>query len=238
MLAAGAAVVALVAIGVVLAVVLSGGSSGVSASTLPTNGSIQAGLPEAAAVHTMFAGIPQSGLTLGSPSAPVKMIEYIDLQCPYCQQFETQVFPDLVTKYIRTGKMSVEARTLDFIGPASSLGRKAMIAAGRQNKAFNFAELLYDNQGTENTGWLDDAMVARAAESIPGLDPRQLWHDRTSSDVAQQASTIDSQQSKDGVTSTPTIYVGKAGATPKQVTLSSPTDKQSVVQAIDAALGS
>ena len=31
-----------------------------------------------------------------------------------------------------------------------------MIAAGAQNKAFNFAQILYDNQGTENTGWLND----------------------------------------------------------------------------------
>ena len=78
---------------------------------------------------TLFKGIPQNGLTLGTPKAPVTMVEYIDLQCPICQQFETQVMPDIITKYVRTGKVKVEARVLDFIGPDSSRGRNAMIAA-------------------------------------------------------------------------------------------------------------
>jgi len=39
-------------------------------------------------------------MTLGSPFAKVLMVEYIDLQCPFCQQFETQVFPDIVAKYV------------------------------------------------------------------------------------------------------------------------------------------
>ena len=53
-------------------------------------------------------------------------------------------------------------------------GRNATIAAGLQNKAFDFAEILYDNQRTENTGWLTSAMVAQAAASIPGLNVPQL----------------------------------------------------------------
>ena len=31
-----------------------------------------------------------------------------------------------------------------------------MLAAAEQNKAFNFSQMLYYNQGTENTGWLTD----------------------------------------------------------------------------------
>ena len=37
----------------------------------------------------MFAGIPQHDTVLGDVSAPVTMVEYVDLQCPDCQQFET-----------------------------------------------------------------------------------------------------------------------------------------------------
>ena len=49
-----------------------------------------------------------------------------------------------------------------------------MIAACKQNRGFNFAQLLYFNQGPENGGWLDDAMVAAAATSIPGVNVAAL----------------------------------------------------------------
>ena len=54
-----------------------------------------------------------------------------------------------------------------------------MLAAAKQNKAFNFAQILYINQQTENTGWLTDDMVAQAAESIPGLNVHTLLTERS-----------------------------------------------------------
>src|SRR5262249_47014840 len=176
------------------------------------------------------------GLTLGSPAAPVTLVEYIDLQCPYCQQLETQVMPDIVERYVRPGKVKIEARPLDFIGPDSTRGRHAMIAAAQQGKAFNFAQLLYDNQGTENTGWLSDAVVANAAKSIPGLNPRRLVAEQGSSAVRQQASTFDRTATADGVQGTPTLFVGKSGARGTQVPLTSPQDSQSLIRALNAAL--
>ncbi|MDX6468157.1 MAG: hypothetical protein QOI27_3197 [Gaiellaceae bacterium] len=234
LIGAGAAA-ALIAVVVVLIVVFTGGGSS-APQGVPTVGSIAAGLPGSSEVAGYFKGIPQNGLTLGSPFAKVTMIEYIDLQCPYCQQFETQVLPGLVAKYVKTGKVKIEARVVDFIGPDSSRGRKAMIAAGEQNKAFNFAEVLYLNQGTENTGWLSDDMVASAAASIPGLKVPQLLADRSSAAVAKIASNFDADMLADKVQGTPAIFVGKAGTTPKPVAYQSVTDKATFDAALDAAL--
>jgi protein-disulfide isomerase len=234
LIGAGAAA-AVIAIAVVLIVVFTGGASS-TPKNVPTVGSIAAGLPGSPEVDRYFKGIPQNGMTLGSPSAKVTMIEYIDLQCPFCQQFDTQVFPTIVSKYVKTGKVKVEVRVLDFIGSDSSRGRKAMIAAGNQNRAFNFAEVLYFNQGTENTGWLNDAMVASAAASIPGLNVPKLLADQSSSSVAKAASTFDADAVKDKVSSTPTVLVGRNGTTPKQVAMQSATDEASLVAALDTAL--
>src|SRR5436190_13456661 len=74
-------------------------------------------LPGAAAVRRMFAGIPQNANVLGSPGAPVTLVEYIDVQCPYCQIFETKALPKLLTKYVRPGKVKIEARPIVAIGP-------------------------------------------------------------------------------------------------------------------------
>ena len=237
-LAIAGAVVVLVVIGIALGVVFSKGGGGVNASTLPTTGSVANGLTGASEVNALFKGIPQAGLTLGSPSAKVTLTEFIDLQCPFCQQFETQVMPSIVSRYVRSGKIKVVAKPLAFIGPDSVKGRKALLAAAEQGKAFNFAAVLYDNQGTENTGWLNDTMIAAAAESIPGLNPQKLFSERDTAAVARQATQIDNEGVAEKVSSTPTIFVGKGGSVGTQVHLSSPTDEASLTHALDAAIAS
>jgi protein-disulfide isomerase len=237
-LIAAAALIALIVLGVVLGIVFSGGSKTANVSALPTNGSVSEGLPGASDVRSMYKGIPQKGLVLGSPHAKVTLTEYIDLQCPYCQQFETTVMPDIVSSYVKTGKIKVEARPLAFIGPDSVRGRSAMIAAGEQGKAFNLAELLYINQGTENTGWLSDTMIADAARSIPGLNPRRLFAARNSSSVKATAAQVDAEGKANHVNQTPTLYVGTGAKLGSQVSLASPTDGASLTKALDAALAS
>jgi protein-disulfide isomerase len=238
-LAIGAAVVVLAAAGIGLALALSGGGSGIP-KNLPTYGSLANGLPGAADVQTMYGAIPQNGLVLGKPSAPVRMVIYIDLQCPLCQQFELQSMPTIVDKYVRTGKVQVEVKPWAFIGPDSGRGQAAMLAAAKQNKAFNFAQILYINQGIENTNWLTDDMVAQAAESIPGLNVHTLLSERKSGSVSSQVKAVAAAAQADKVSGTPTVFVGKSSAKKPALVGKSgfvPTTAQ-VTQAFDSALAS
>ena len=182
-----AGIVAAIAIGIAF----SGGNSSPPSSTTVS------ALPDAAAVTQVFKGIPQQGNVLGKASAPVTMVEYVDLQCPVCRAFETEV--------------KVEARTIAFIGPDSDRGRRAAIAASRQNRLFDFEQLLYANQGPENGGWLDDSMVTAAAKSIPGLDVQTLLDTRNSASVVDTAKRYDAQAKADKVGGTPALYIGKSG---------------------------
>jgi protein-disulfide isomerase len=232
-----AGVVILIIVAVVLAVVLTGGKKSSVAKNVPAVGSIENGLPGSAEVAALFKGIPQKNLVLGSAFAPVTMTEFIDLQCPICQEFETTVMPDIIPKYVRTGKVKVYVRPWAFIGPDSSRGQAAMLAAGLQNKGFNFAQILYDNQGTENTGWLDDNMVVQAAGSVPGLKVPQLLVQRKSSTVKNAASAVAAEANTRQVSGTPTIFVGKSGTQGKQVALQSGGDEATLVAALNAALG-
>jgi protein-disulfide isomerase len=233
----GAAGLAAILLAAGLALALTGGSS---TNGIPKNaqtvGSLQNALPGAADVNSMFQGIPQTGFKLGSPLAPVQMVEYIDLQCPICQLFETTVMPDIITKYVKTGKVRVEVRPWAFIGPDSFRGQAAMLAAAKQNKAFNFAQVLYDNQGTENTGWLSNGMVYQAAASIPGLNVPQLLSERSSSTVKAEAANVAAEAQADKVTGTPTVLVGKNGTKPQYVPLKNGGDEPTLVSALNAAL--
>jgi protein-disulfide isomerase len=204
-----AAVVTLIVVAIVLGFVLTGGGS--SSGSTPARGSLANALPGATDVNSLLKGIPQHGNVLGSPNAPVTLVEYVDLQCPFCQEFETQAMPKLLARYVRNGKVKIEARPIAFIGPDSERGRAGTLAAGEQTRLFNYMQLLYLNQGTENTGWLDDAMASAAAASIPGLDVHAWSNARGSSAVKDQESQFDNEGDADNVTETPTVLVGRTG---------------------------
>jgi protein-disulfide isomerase len=48
----------------------------------------------------MLRGIPQHGPWLGRKDAPLTLVEYVDVQCPYCARFSHDVFPAVVRKYV------------------------------------------------------------------------------------------------------------------------------------------
>jgi protein-disulfide isomerase len=232
--AVGALVVAGAAVGIALAV---GGGNSSSSGTVPTRGSLTNALPGAAAVQREFGGIPQHGLVVGSAKAPVTMIEYVDLQCPGCRAFETGVLPSIVPEFVRTGKLKIEARPIAFIGPDSIPARKAAIAAGDQNRAFNFMQIVYANQGTENTGWLNQDFIERAAASVPGMDVRRLVDAQDSSAVKSATDGIDSQANADRVSQTPTLFLGKTGSKLHVVSSDATFDETKLADEIRRSLG-
>jgi protein-disulfide isomerase len=173
---------------------------------------------------------------LGKASAPVTMVEYIDLQCPVCRAFETETMPTIIDRYVRTGKVKVEARTIAFIGADSDRGRRAAIAASRQNRLFDFEQLLYANQGSENSGWLDDSMVTAAAKSIPGLDVQTLLNTRNAASVVDTAKRYDAEAKADRVGGTPALYIGKSGGKLAAFSPRNAPDAAALSAALDQAL--
>jgi protein-disulfide isomerase len=233
-----AAVVALAiagaAVGIALAV---GGKSSSSSGTVPTRGSLTNALPNAVFVQREFAGVQQHGLVLGSPKAPVTMIEYIDLQCPGCRAFETSVLPSIVPEFVRTGKLKIEARPIAIIGADSLPARNAAVAAAQQNRAFNFMQVIYVNQGTENTGWLNTAFIEKAAASVPGMDVRAVLDGLDSTAVKNAGAKIDAEATADQVPETPTLLLGKTGSKLQAVSSSVTFDEAKLAAAIRRALG-
>jgi protein-disulfide isomerase len=240
-----AGIVVLVIVAVVLAVVFATRSSGNTgaAKDIPARGSAtsKVALPGATDVRKLFAGIPQKGLYLGSSTAPATLTEFIDLQCPLCQQFETQQLPTIVAKYVKTGKLMIRMEPwsiLDRPGtpPDSNRGQAATIAASLQSKAFQFAEMLYLNQGQEDSGWLTDQMVNLAAASVDGMQVSQVLGKMGSSGVQSIVKAVDQQAATAGFNATPTILLNKKGKSPKVVSVGVP-DLSTLESQIETAIG-
>ena len=146
---------------VVLAIGISSGGGG--SATAASGG----GLSGAAFSARLFAGIPQHGTLLGRADAPVRMVEFADLQCPYCDEYAVQTLPTVVRDFVRTGEVSLRFENLSFIGPDSVTAGRAAAAAARQDRLWNFADLLYLNQGEENTGYVSPAYLGDFSTPCP-----------------------------------------------------------------------
>jgi protein-disulfide isomerase len=244
-----AGVVVAVLFTVVLGVVLTRGGK---SSTAPVTGFPKIGsdhskvaLDGAAEANALFKGIPQHGLVLGKSTAPVEMEMFIDVQCPVCKGYEINDLPTIVQDYIRPGKVQLHLKPWAFLGGKGSqsfTGRLGLIAASFQNKGFQYAKVLYDNQGTEESGWLTATMMKEIASSVNGLRLSKWSTDTNGSTAKAIASGVDSLATRDKVTGTPTVLVGRNEAslrnvlTPAQQAALEPPDLNETERAINQAL--
>lgn len=191
--------------------------------------------PAAAEVNSMLRGIPQSRNVLGQSDAPVTLVEYADLQCPYCAEWGAVAVPDLVRDYVRPGKVKLEFRGMAFIGSDSEKALRAVVAAGEQNKLWNVLELLYANQGTENAGWVSDGLLESVGASVPGLDAERMLADMSSAKVDGGILAAAKQANAAGISSTPSFQVGRSGGALEVVEVQS-LDAAGLAPALDELL--
>ena len=152
-------------------------------------------------------GIEQDGLTLGDPDAPVTLVEYADFQCPFCREFAVDVLPELVDRYVRPGDVKIELRGLAFLGEDSRQALEHVLAAAEEDRAWDVADLLYQNQGPENAGWVTDDLLRRI-ETAAGLDPDEVAQRAASSEIDSEIEREAARASELGINSTPSFLVG------------------------------
>ena len=159
---------------------------------------------------------------LGDPKAPVTLVEWADLQCPYCREWALVTLPSLVRDYVRPGKLQIVFRGLAFLGPDSQRALQVALAAALQNRLWQVVDLLYRLQGIENSGWATDALLRDVATTVPGLDLQRLLAYANSAGVhdaiVQAARAGDAAH----VTGTPTFHIGRTAT--KQLRLFKPTN--------------
>jgi protein-disulfide isomerase len=172
---------------------------------------------EGRTTENLFTGIAQNGITLGNAQAKVTIYEFADLQCPFCRQYTTSVFPQLVDKYVKPGKVKMVWRNLTFIGPDSVTAARAASAAGAQNKLWDFADLFYKNQGTENTGYVTDKFIQDIATQA-AVDPNKMKADQSAPFVEQQLGEAQNQAQQFGINSTPSFLIQIGNGKPQKLT--------------------
>ena len=187
----------------------------------------------AAATDALLKSIPQRGNVLGRRDAPVTIVEYADYQCPYCARWALDTFPAIVDRYVRPGKAKIVFRGIAILGEDSETALQTAVAAARQNRLWHVTELLFHNQGAENTGWVTDSVLKDIGASVRGLDAEAMMDGRTSAEVAAVIGNAQAAAQAAGVTGTPHFEIGRTGGPMTQLQGAQPfEDFRSVIEGL------
>jgi protein-disulfide isomerase len=150
------------------------------------------------------------GYVLGSPSAPLEVIEFADFECPGCGQFATLTEPDIRTKLVNTGKIRI--RFMDYPLPMHRNTWDASLAAACANDQGKFWELhdaIFQNQDRWNgeTTKRPRPVLAGLAKAV-GLDMSKYdaCMDADTHRAKVQAHLQEAERQQ--ITQTPTFVIG------------------------------
>lgn len=204
MLLAGVGAAALVAVLVVASLFLRGGDD-------------KDATPAPSGDTALIDGIPQNGTVLGDPEARVTLLQYEDMQCPVCQRYDADALPAIIEEYVRPGKVKLDFRGLHFIGDDSTKALRIVLAAAKQNKAWQMIELLYARQGEENGGWVTDALIDELAAKVEGLDAAKMLEDAKSAEIGRELDVVSDEAVERKVQGTPWFFISIDGGEPYEV---------------------
>jgi protein-disulfide isomerase len=217
-------IVAGIVIAAIVVILLADGCGSSQGTSKPSSTQAQAtGVEGPQAQHTdaevtsLLAGISQRGSILGDPKAPVTLQYFADLQCPYCRRFTLGVLPSLIQSYVRRGKLKIEYRSLKTAtrNPETfKIQQVAALAAGKQNKMWDFIDLFYHEQGREDSGYVSERYLRGLAQRVTGLDLIGWTAARDDPKLVDAITSDARSASNAGLTSTPSFLLAKSRDTP------------------------
>lgn len=227
-------VVAVVVVAIVVVLVASGGSS--SSKVPHTEAETSAAVTS---VNETLAGTIQTGNTLGSANAPVTLQYFGDLECPICKDFTLGALPGVIQRWVRSGKLKIEYRSLETATrepEVFKLQQVAALAAGKQNQMWQYIELFYHEQGEESSGYVTEAYLQNLAKQVKGLNVAKWTSDRGNAALAKQVEEDGAAAANAGFNGTPAFLLGKTGGAAQKFEPASLTDPTAFNEAIQKLL--
>jgi protein-disulfide isomerase len=164
--------------------------------------------PQAAPQPTMAKTTNLKGFVMGRADAPLTMIEFTDLQCPFCRQYASTTFDQIKKNWIDTGQLRYISRDfpLDFHAQAMPAARAAR-CAGEQGK---FWELRFALM--RNAHLLSPDYITKTADDLK-LDTKAFATCTASGKFDAEIQADVREGTTIGIDGTPTFVIGKTSAT-------------------------
>lgn len=145
---------------------------------------------------------------IGSPDAPITIVEYTDYQCPFCSRHFAQTLPQLKAQYVDTGLVRYVFKDfpLTSIHPQAVLAAEAARCAGEQDAYLEMHDALFANQNAWN-GRQDAATLFTTYAEQLGLESTSF---RECLESGRYQSAVEADLNEGiafGVRGTPTFFI-------------------------------
>jgi protein-disulfide isomerase len=142
--------------------------------------------------------------SLGRQDAPVTIVQYASLTCPYCHKFQVETFPVLKREYIDTGKVRYILREFP-IGKQSGLATVALRCAPPE-KYFT----LYDKFMRQQAAWVSQEVrpdpIFKVAAQV-GMTRAQFDSCRENRAMIASLNAIKERGRTLGIIGTPNFFI-------------------------------
>ncbi len=146
---------------------------------------------------------------LGDRSAPVKIIEFSDFQCPFCRRFWREAIPSIKKDFIDTGKAVLVFRDFPLgIHPAAHISSQAAQCANEQGKFWEMHDKIFAEQDKKGTGTVEYGLneLKKWASEI-GLETSKFNQCLDSGKYKSEVDKDFNDGSAAGVTGTPSVFI-------------------------------
>ncbi len=154
------------------------------------------------------ADIPRQGTALGSPDAPLTIVEYSDFLCPYCTSAALQTVPQIEEEYVAAGRVKLVWKQFPLPGLHGESCIVAAVAsecAAEQNAFWEYHDMLFLNN--KNVTFNIENLKLFAQDL--GLDTEKFNACLDEGKYMDKVAADYDEAERRGATGTPTFFVGQ-----------------------------
>jgi protein-disulfide isomerase len=152
----------------------------------------------------------------GQSTARLAIVEYADLECPFCRRFESEVYPQIREKYVNTGMLKYFHRDMPLPFHQGAMpAARAIHCASEQGKFWEMHDSLLAGGASLDAAEID-ARAGKLGMNVSELD-RCISSERFADIIQRSVTEATGMQ----ISGTPTFLIGTLDAEGKLLSVKS-----------------